>query len=159
MTVLFQVYSTITSVSARVRLQKDIGEVVVRTNIIMQNIFDTHVLDYASLSGVTRNGSPGILTTLPLLDKTGSPVTLSIQSGALIETTMSWGVAHTIQLVGGDIILDPAHFQVTPLTDPKKNADFNTISKPGVRVAGIYHAAKNPRVNFSFQTFYSFLSQ
>jgi len=158
-TVLFQVYHTITTVSARVRLQKDIGDVMVTTNIVLQNIFDTHTVDYNALSGMNRAGTPWVLTTLPLRDALSSPVTLAIQSGTMMMTSVSGGITQTVQLIGGNIILEPWHFQVYPLVDPISAGNFNTIAKPGVRVAGRLHPANGAGVSFSFQTFYWFLSQ
>lgn len=45
--VLFQVYRNIAEVSLRVRYEKDIGNKVVTMQTMIQNIIDTHTIDYA----------------------------------------------------------------------------------------------------------------
>ena len=45
--VLFQVYRNIADVSLRVRYEKDIGNKVVTMQTMIQNIIDTHTIDYA----------------------------------------------------------------------------------------------------------------
>lgn len=164
--VLFQVYSAISQVAVRIRLEKQVWIKVVHMQTLIQNIIDTNRVDYTQLK--TNNWWT---TTLPLIhtdQKTGS---LSINSSwRLIYTTMSWEAVQETSLLGDEIVLTGASFVVTPLKDPNLPSEnpigsqeqkdaFLAIQQPWVWMLGRLTPLVEPKIQFPIQTFYTFIQK
>jgi prepilin-type N-terminal cleavage/methylation domain-containing protein len=76
--ILFKVYTTTADIAMRVKYQKQLGMSLVTTQTIIQNITDTHTVDYEALSGSTWDSTPGWTKTLPLQSVDNKKAVLTI---------------------------------------------------------------------------------
>ena len=153
MWVLFQVYQSISRVSLLVRTQKDIGSSLVQVQTILQNVCDTHTLDYGAISG-NLIPSQWMTQTLMLRDRLWSGVVIFF-SGDMLYMTQWW---NTVSLLWPSVRMEHGMFTVFPLK-PASEATFDDIYKPGVWVRGVLRPAQMSGLALPIQTYFSFLSQ
>lgn len=155
--VLFQVYRNIADVSLRVRYEKDIGNKVVTMQTMIQNIIDTHTIDY---SGIVQNTlQPWWMTTLPLRTQDDKPATLVLQDNALMFTSTTGDETTTVSLLWDDVQLLNATFILMPITNPQQESSFNAIYQPGVWVIGTLSPVGYDGAMFPLQTYFTTLQR
>ncbi len=157
--VLFQVYRRITDVALRVRYEKDIGNKVVTMQTLIQNVIDTHTIDYNAFTGITWTPKPWWTTKLPLLTLDNKPATLIIQSGALLFTTTSGNTKNTVSLLWDDVQLLKGTFVIMPITNPAEESSFSKIYQPWVWVIGTLAPINYTGLVFPLQTFFTTLQR
>lgn len=67
--VLFRIYQTTADISVRIKHQKQIGTAIVNMQTILQNIADTHTIDYKAVSGNAAISADGWTHIVPLIDE------------------------------------------------------------------------------------------
>ncbi len=180
--VLFQVYRNIADVSLRVRYEKDIGNKVVTMQTMIQNIIDTHTIDYAVIeqelsqrvnlqrdttlqrinqqnTNVAQNPQPWWMTTLPLRTQDDKPATLVLQDNALMFTSSTGDETTTVSLLWDDVQLLNATFVLMPMTNPQQESSFNAIYQPGVWVIGTLSPVGYSGAMFPLQTYFTTLQR
>ena len=180
--VLFQVYRNIAEVSLRVRYEKDIGNKVVTMQTMIQNIIDTHTIDYTVIeqqwtqrsnvqrdttlqrvnqqnTNVAQNTQPWWMTTLPLRAQDNTPATLVLQDNALMFISTTGEETTTVSLLWDDVQVLNATFVIMPMTNPQQESSFSAIYQPGVWVIGTLSPVGYSGAMFPFQTYFTTLQR
>lgn len=161
--VLFKIYTTTAEISVRVKHQKQVGTAVVTMQTVLQNIADTHSIDYKAVSwaivwwGTWAVTADGWTHVIPLLDENQQTgVSLKITSSGQLLYVNASGAA---SLLGDDVYLSGATFIVTPLQNPSTQSQFSRIYHPGFWLIGILSPYGDGKISFPVQTFFSLLKK
>lgn len=161
--VLFQVYRNISDVALRVRYEKEVGNKIVTMQTILQNIFDTHVIRYDALTGVTWNWEQWWTNTIPLSTTDNIQAQLTLDSGAIVYTTFTWWVPNSAAILGSNAILSQATFVIMPLSDPQITNTFSQIYQPWVWLIWSLtltdYKTTNTAITFPVQTYFTTLQR
>ena len=166
--ILFRVYTTTADIALRIRHQKQLGMWVVTMQTVLQNIVDTHTIDYNTISWYTRNTTPGWTTIVPLIDESLQKSTLEINwSWQLIYTTYSGGsLVWSASILGIDVSFSGATFIVYPYRDPKIQwctastiQCFDQINHPWFWLIGKLYPKRYNLMFLPIHTFFSFLKK
>lgn len=166
--ILFRVYRTTADISLRIKHQKQLWVGIVTMQTVLQNIVDTHTVDYETLSTYTRWGNPWWTQRLPLIAEDTQKATLEITaSGQLVFTTYTWSaLVWSASILWWDILLSGATFIVSPYRDPKIQwctgttvQCFNNIIHPGFWLIGKAYPRLYTQLVFPIHTFFSFLKR
>lgn len=161
--VLFKTYTTTAEISVRVKHQKQLSLAIVNMQTILQNIADTHMIDYKAVSGSLVWGGSGAITNqwwtqkIPLIDELQ-------QTGISLQLTASWELLYvnssgSASLLWPDVYLSWATFIITPLKSPYAEGQFNRIYQPWFWLIGLLTPKGDARITFPIQTLFSLLKK
>ena len=166
--ILFRVYTTTADIALRIKHQKQLGVWVVTMQTVLQNIVDTHTIDYNALIWYTRNTTPWWTNTVPLIDELQQKSTLLINwSWELVYTTYSGGaLVGSASILWIDVTFSGATFIVYPYRDPKITwctaltiQCFNEINHPWFWLIGKLYPKRYNQIFLPIHTFFSFLKK
>jgi hypothetical protein len=167
-TVLFSVYRTTADVALRIKYQKQLGVWVINLQTNVQNILDTHTIDYMTLSWYRWGSNTWWTKSVPLLSEDNQKALLELDGSGWVQFTTFSGTAlvWTASLLPPDMFLSGATFVIMPARDPKidrckasVNECFSYIIHPGVRMIGWLYPTQYDRISFPIQTFFSLLKK
>jgi hypothetical protein len=159
--VLFKIYTTTAEISVRVKHQKQVWTAVVTMQTILQNIVDTHTIDYTVISWALIWWWTWAITTdgwtqfIPLIDEyqhTGISLQIT-SSGELLYVNTSGSAS----LLGNNVYLSGATFILSPLQNPSIEPQFSRIYHPWFWVIGVLSPYGDTKISFPVQTFFSLL--
>jgi prepilin-type N-terminal cleavage/methylation domain-containing protein len=166
--ILFRVYTTTADISLRVKHQKQLWMWVVTMQTVLQNIVDTHTIDYNTMSWYTRNTTSWRTNMIPLIDDAQQKSTLQINwSWELVYTTYSgWALVWSASILWTDVSFSGATFIAYPSQDPKitrctaSTAQcFNQINHPWFWLIGKLYPKRYDKMFLPIHTFFSFLKK
>lgn len=166
--ILFRVYITTADISLRIKHQKQLWVWVVTMQTVLQNIVDTHTIDYNALSWQTRASTPWWTNTVPLIDDSLQKSSLNINgSWELVYTTYSWSaMIGTASILWIDVSFSGATFIIYPYRDPKiwwcngtTIQCFNQINHPWFWLVGKLYSKNYTQLFLPIHTFFSFLKK
>lgn len=166
--ILFRVYTTTADIAMRIKHQKQLGMWVVTMQTVLQNIVDTHTIDYNAMTWYTRNTTPGWTNKVPLIDETLQKSTLEINwSWELVYTTYSgWALVWSASILGIDVMFSGSTFIVYPYRDPKIDwctaptiQCFKEINHPWFWMIGKLYSKNYDQLFLPIHTFFSFLKK
>ena len=149
-------YRVTADIAVRIKYQKQLWSAVVTMQTVLQNIIDTHTVDYSWLSGNARLASQWWTQNIPLLDATKQKTALAF-SGWVLSYKNASGVV--ISLLWPDIIFTWQTFILSPTTNPVTEPLFSRIYHPGFWLIGTVKPIEYNEINFPVHTFFSFLQK